>query len=716
MPTLLSVDIWDTLLRRRCHPDEVKLFTARALWTMHRPRLSARCTGVWRLLDERVACEAAIAAEREAAGFDNEYAVEEVFDRWLARALHAGVSPAQRVEIAERLVEVEVTQERRVAYPDQRLLRLLRHHGADRVVGLSDFYLGERHLRCIVEHACGGMPFARVFVSSDCLVNKTRGRLFAHAQREMLAEPAHHTHIGDHEWSDVGSPKRFGIRAVHYLNPDEEPKRAAHRARFEARRRGAFVPTAQLLTRRLDDACRPPAELDPRQRQLFEIGFRAAPVYVALVLGAMQEAHRLACPAVHYCTREGEFFLRVHRAVAPVQPFGPPAPRAELLEVSRLCSFMPSLRAVTTREMMRVWNLYSEQSMGQLLRTLDVNTFPFEPLLARHALDAEESIRRPWMDRRVQHLFADPLFTRLVEQQRDRRRAVALEYLRGKGLGSGPAVVVDIGWRGTLQDNLAYLFPDRHIAGWYLGLVRFLNDQPPNAVKHAIGPDARTDPEVLLQIIYNCSPLEMLANTDTGSVRRYERGPDGAITATRVHDEGEDDVWRRSTRFFQQGVLAAAPLVAEWARTFAVDPADMKPMVLDLLRTIKATPPRVLAEAYFSLKHNETFGVGGFVDKRPELAAHLVRKGEESGGSDPDFVRAVEASDWPQGLLRLLGHEELCRHYNAFREDRARGADRRLAARREPKPVVPLDAGHPVAPPRAVTNGQAVPAASGATP
>lgn len=694
MPTLLSVDIWDTLLRRRCHPDEVKLFTARTLWAMHRPRLAPRFADAWRLLDERVRCEAAIAGEREAAGLDNEYAVEEVFERWLAQALRPEVPHARRAAIAAQLVGIEVEQEQRVVYPDARMLRLLAHHDADRVVGLSDFYLGERHLRRIIEHACGGVPFERVFVSADCLVNKTRGRLFAHAQREMLAEPAHHTHIGDHEWSDVGSPKRFGIRAVHYLNPEEEPKRAAHRARFEARRKGAFIATAQTLTRGLDTSCRPPAGLDPRQRQLFEIGYRAAPIYVALVLGAMQEAHALGCPAVHYCTREGEFFGRVHQAIAPAQPLGLPPPRAELLEVSRICTFLPSLREVTTREMMRVWNLYSEQSVGQLLRTLDVNAFPFEPLLARHGLDAEESIRHPWKDRRVQGLFADPLFRRLVEQQRDRRREVAREYLRGKGLGAGPAVLVDIGWRGTIQDNLAHLFPGRHIAGWYLGLVRFLNDQPPNATKHAIGPDARTDPELAMQVIYNCSPLEMLANTDTGSVRRYERGPDAAIAATRVHDAGEDEVWRRSTRYFQQGVLAAAPVVADWARTLAVDPVEMKPMVLDLLRTIKASPPRVLAEAYFSLKHNETFGVGGFVDKRPELAAHLVRKGEESGGSDPDFVRAVESSDWPQGLLRLLGHEELCRQYNAFREDRARKIDHRLAARTAqptPRPVVKIE-------------------------
>ena len=707
MPTLLSVDIWDTLLRRRCHPDEVKLFTARLLWTAHRARLRPGFNGAWRLLDERVRCEAAIAREREAAGLDNEYAVEEVFERWLAAALLPRINDARRAAIAELLVEAEVEQERRVVYPDPRLPRALRHHQADRVIGLSDFYLGERHLRRIIDHACGTLPLERVFVSADCLVNKTRGRLFAHAQREMLAGPAHHTHIGDNQWADVESPRRFGVRAVHFLNPDEERKRELHRARFEARKKGTFLPTARAITRRLDEGCRPPIELDRTQRQLYEIGYRTAPVYVALVLGAMQEAHALGSPTVHYCTREGEFFKRVHEAVAPARPFGLPPPRAELLEVSRVCTFLPALRAVTTREMMRVWNLYSQQSIGQLLRTLDVNAFPFEPLLDRHGLDAEEVIKFPWKDRRVQRLFANPLFRRLIEQQRDRRRATALEYLRDKGLGSGPAVMVDIGWRGTIQDNIAHLLPRHKIAGWYLGLVRLLNEQPPNAAKHAIGPDARRDPELLLQIIYNVSPLEMLANTDTGSVRRYRRGPDGSIVATRVHDEAEDDVWRRFTRYFQQGALAAAPEVASWARTFAVDPMEMKPMVLDLLRAVKANPPRVLAEAYFSLKHNETFGVGGFIDKRAELPAELVRKGEQSGGADPEFVRAIESTDWPQGLLRLLGHEELCRQYNAFREDRARRVDRRLAARgagasNPPQPVVKVAL--------AGANGRAAPA------
>ena len=708
MPTLLSVDIWDTVLRRRCHPDEVKLFTARALWARRREDLRPRFGGAWSLVDARVRVESQIAQEKEAAGLDNEYSVEEVFERWLAMTLRPRVPESHRVSLAERLVEAEVAHEVRVSYADERMRRILRHHEADRLVGLSDFYLGERHLKRILGEVCGALPFERVFVSSDCGVNKMRGRLFAHVQRETLAEPGHHTHIGDNEWSDVKSPKRFGIRAVHYHHDEEEAKRAAHRGRLEARRKGNFVPTAQLLRRELRAACTPDPALTPEQRQLFEIGFRAAPMYVALVLRAMQEAHSLGCPAVHYCTREGEFFRRVHDAVAPLRPFGLDEPRAEVIEVSRVATFLPSLGNVTTKQMMRVWGQYKEQSMAQLLKTCDVNPLPFEPIFARNGVDPDSVVARPWSDPGVRRMFNDPLFRRLLERQRDRRRKMLVEYLRGKGLGSGPGVVVDIGWRGTIHDNIAHLFPRQKIAGCYLSLVQMLNEQPANSTKHAVGPDARLDPEAVMQIVYNVSPMEMLSNTDTGSVRGYQRREDGTLGAVRVHDESEDAVWRRYTRYFQDGVTAAAPIVARWAQTFAVDPREMKPMVIDLMRSIKTNPPRVLAEAYFSLRHNETFGVGGFVDKSAALSPALLRKGEESGATDPEFVRAIEATDWPQGQLRLLGHDELCRQYNAFREQRSRRIDERRARQakkakasaNEPAPsAVPGSNGHSPAEP-----------------
>ncbi len=48
--TLISIDVWDTLLRRRCHPDEVKLHTARVLSLRHARRVRPWYSTPWAVL------------------------------------------------------------------------------------------------------------------------------------------------------------------------------------------------------------------------------------------------------------------------------------------------------------------------------------------------------------------------------------------------------------------------------------------------------------------------------------------------------------------------------------------------------------------------------------------------------------------------------------------------------------------------------------------
>ena len=716
MPTLLSVDIWDTLLRRRCHPDEVKLATARTLMLWHRDELAKESPDPFTLVNARVDAEAALARERETRGFDNEYAAEEVFDRWLARVMRPGVSGARRAAIAQMLLLAEIEQEKCVVYPDSRMAWLLRHPTADRLVAISDFYLGESHMRSIVAHALPDLRLERVFVSCDSLLNKQRGRIFTLAQREMRCEPDHHTHIGDHIWSDVESPRKLGVRAVHYHNPDEEPRRAAHRVRFEARRRGDFSGTAALLTDELRDRCQPPAPLAPDQHELYIAGFRAAPLFASVVLAASTQALRVGARGVHYFTREGEFFLAMHEAMAPHRPLGVPHPSGTLLEVSRLATFLPSLREVTTRELRRVWNMYSRQSLGQLLTTLGVPGIPFEPLLARAHIDPDEIIAHPWKDPRVQRLFADRLFVRMVEQHRDRARALLMEYLERRGLrDAGHAVVVDIGWRGTIHDNLAHLLPHARLHGWYLALFKLLNEQPANASKHSMGPDARRDSPRTMDILRWVGPVEMLTNSPSGSVRTHRRDAAGVPVAVRDRHEEEDRVWSDSTRHFQQGALAAAPIVARWCRTHAVMPDELRPLSMALLRELTAFPPVAAARAYFRLHHNETFGVGAVVRKPGELPRAILKRGLASDAMDPVFVAHIEASAWPQGLLRLHGQDDLCRLYT-----RSRGA----SLSDLPPSAAPAPVGPPARtpPPEATVSGPPVPetkplrAAAGARP
>ena len=54
---LFTIDVWDTILRRNCHPDEVKLFTARALLLVHGSKLRPEVRDATALLHARQLAE-----------------------------------------------------------------------------------------------------------------------------------------------------------------------------------------------------------------------------------------------------------------------------------------------------------------------------------------------------------------------------------------------------------------------------------------------------------------------------------------------------------------------------------------------------------------------------------------------------------------------------------------------------------------------------------
>ena len=142
MPTLVTTDIWDTILRRRCHPDEVKLATARFLWLWRNADLRPAFNSARTLLEARVRAEHDIATANRARGFDDEYRIEEVMERWAGEVLRTETMPHGPAETAAELVAFEFERECEVCYADDMLPRVLADLRADRVVALSDFYMG----------------------------------------------------------------------------------------------------------------------------------------------------------------------------------------------------------------------------------------------------------------------------------------------------------------------------------------------------------------------------------------------------------------------------------------------------------------------------------------------------------------------------------------------------------------------------------------------
>jgi hypothetical protein len=384
---------------------------------------------------------------------------------------------------------------------------------------------------------------------------------------------------------------------------------------------------------------------------IFRLGIKSAPLFVGQALFIAEQSIIDDVEEIYFFTREGEFFERVFASVVPNGRLGNHTlPRGRLLEVSRLATFSASLRAVSLDEMHRLWSLYDSQSLFALARSLGLEPETLEPIGARYGLPLVETIVHPWLDTRVKALFADPAFVRRVSDKIAADRRAALAYFAQQGLVDerGPFGLVDIGWRGTIQDNLAWMLPNTRFFGYYLGLQRFLNLQPPNGVKRAYGPDANLN-LFFSHLLDAVSPMEMLCNSPHGSVMGYRLEGEGA-RAVRLIEPTENTIQAEVVRYFQDGVLFACRHWAPHVEAHSIRSQDLREQACQLWSDLIERPDRQVSEAYAALKHNDVFGVGGFVDKSVVPSPWRMIRGIVSSEDRRAVILYIKQTQWSSGL------------------------------------------------------------------
>jgi FMN phosphatase YigB (HAD superfamily) len=605
---LLTVDVWDTLLRRRCHPDAVKLHVARYLMLTYWHDLPTESRDVWVLLRLRQQAEKDIGDQSRAQGLDDEYGHMQVYRRWLELAgMTLPNADGSHDDLLATLDGMELAQEKHVSYVDPTIAETLGRHNARRALFLSDFYMPASAIDALLTHHGIGHLVEDGVVSCDVGLNKRSGRLFAYLHERFGIHPSRHAHVGDNPHADVEAAQRMGIQALHYLPAGEHGLRRQREAAFHDR--------SAALRRAATDSLVATALPGHSHQEVYDYGRKCAPLLIGFVMHVLERALAERVEHLYFFTREGEFFLEIYRRLVAQDVLGFPAPPADLLCVSRLATFAGSLREFSTGELMRLWNQYSVQSLQALFISLAMQPELFAPAAARHGLDLIQPVRYPWLDPKVIGFLGDSEVLALIEGELAEKRDLLHAYLNSAGITGARARVgiVDIGWRGTIQDNLAYARQDVLWHGCYLALNRFLNTQPDNSRKSAFGPDLnRSDADKsLLDFV---APIEMLCNSPNGSVVGYRSGATG-VQVMRHVDSEENRVHEAYVHAFQQGVLAVVPYWADTLRCHAYASEDLKPLALAVWRDIIEHPPAFLAKAYYQLNHNETFGVGGFSDK-----------------------------------------------------------------------------------------------------
>ena len=646
MHKLRTIDVWDTLLRRKAHPDFSKLISARALSLSHGAELAMPFKDPWAIFRERCAIEGELA--RAPQGGDGEYEAQDVLVRMLDRVL-LSKEQIDLQAMADGLAELELQFELRHTYPDPEFSIFSQAYPAKKSLFLSDFYMSAEQIKRLLQRHGLDTLVEDGISSCDVSLNKRSGKLFGYVHDQYGVKPQEHVHIGDNRHADVEMPKKMGIQAVHFL-PVAEHRKRQERAAFFHDRLALF----RYLAEEVWQGARDEAEgLQGEARSAYLLGIRAAPLLVGFILHVAERALLDNVERLYFFTREGELYLRLWRAIFPENRLaGLVLPPADLLEVSRISTFCASLREISTGELMRLWNLYSTQSIFALLKTLGLDADAFAEVCHAHDLDLKADVVYPWQDDRVQALFKDPRFRGPVDAKIEDDRSRLLDYLNQHGWrpGLGRVGIVDIGWRGTIQDNLAYLQPETRISGYYLGLQRFLNPQPENCSKSAFGPDANKSTDYL-NLLDAVSLIEMLCNSPNGSVTGYTRNAEGRMSAIRAVDEGENAVHHDFVAHFQKGVLFASQLWADYVDSHVILSVELRDSGCAVWHELVAKTNQDLAQAYASLSHNEVFGVGSFVDKSAVPSVWQFFQGVFSRQRRQEVILYIRQTQWVAGIF-----------------------------------------------------------------
>lgn len=638
----LSLDIWDTVLRRKCHPDEIKLQSARYLLLTAFQYIRPAFRNVTSLYKARIKSE-----NDSSMTEDFEYRFNEAAHRWLEIVLQSGVSEEKRESIRQSLINHELAAESSAVYADPSMLKFLQKKSYIPKIYVSDFYLDTDAINKLLRDVGLDSYFIRGYSSCEYAINKRSGKLFDFLLKELDEDPCRVTHIGDNSEADIKKPSERGINAIHYFNKYFEEQRDWFGEAFYK----LIENDSSIHANRISILCEDEARSLSGDNDIAVAASKLAPLAIGFVLKIIEESKKENIKDIFFFTREGRFLKEIYDAVVKANPYLVKYPKSHLLEVSRLATFSASLRDSSIKEMMRLWNQYSIQSPKAFMSSLGLDVSIFGPMFESAGFHLEREIEYPWEDSQFVELFNSVDFQEALKRHINTQKTLLSAYLEQhpEFLENKNIMVVDLGWRGTIHDNLCYI-TKKHLYGVYFGLFEYLNEQPENGIKvgwlfnHSDGDIAWTISEV--------APFEMLFNSCGGSVRGYRRKGQCVIAECKIIEQ-EDKVISQYIEPIQRTVLAMVPKFLDYVRLHGLTSQDLKVYAQKVCDDIIFNPPRLIAEAFYQLEHNEEFGTGK--SDAQYIAANALEKLSSLEGNDLHFEldRLLKFCRWPEAFAQL---------------------------------------------------------------
>lgn len=588
MKKVITFDIWDTLIKRKCHPEEVKLYTAKYILYNYRNDLNHNFRDIYEILLLRNKIEDEENKRHLKEGLEAENYIGDVLKE-LQNIIFK--NKPENPEEYKNWIEIELEREKEMIFVNEDIYEIIEKYKTHDKYCVSDFYMNSKQLNELLKHVGLSKYFKKIYSSADYFLTKRSGGLFKKFAIDTKTEFSNQIHVGDNQYSDIEMAQSFGIETIKISKED---------IKYETKRNREYNFDTDIAKKKGNS----------EEVELYNLGIDFSPLLYFFVANGIEQAIYSKHDKIFYQTREGETFIKAHEMIRSNSSLK--IPTSKLLEVSRRSTFAASLNEFSIGEMMRLWSQYRSMTMKSLYTTLNIDIKKYSLYFKKHDIDVEELIIEPWFNIKVINLFNDKEFLLKMNEELKKKKNSLIEYFNKEKIVKNNSIfLVDVGWRGTIQDNISYIFPETNFLGYYYALFDFYNYQPDNTEKISYIKEREFAYEYIAPLV---TFFEILFNTDSGSVKEYAKG-----LAIRKGKDKEKEYVARYTKHIQDGMLAGSKIIDDYLNIHPYEMSEFNNLVENIIVKIKRNPSKILAKAYYALVYNETFGVGEYIKKEGKL-------------------------------------------------------------------------------------------------
>lgn len=434
----ILVDCFDTLVHRKISHDRLI-----ELWSIELTKRYGLCS-LETLINIRKEAERAVNYEKGI--IIREFTYCDLMNQCWKRIKSLGdVVEEDFDKFYQYCLDLEVSLEAKNIYTDEYIVALLRGLCDIKICVLSDIYL---EADCISELLkSNGIDFIEeIIVSCENGKAKYSGDLYSYALEKLGVHCKKAVMIGDNHKSDCVMAQKNGIKAFEYKHHLYDYRKLVYRnlksisENDDAQTYSNYAFSLYLFIERLTN------------RLLKE---KYADVY--------------------FCSREGQYLKRIFDEYCARH--GITELKSHYLYVSRISTYAASLKHLDDEKFEVLFKRYPNISINTFLKSIGIPEADILLIENESHIDFNAVIDDIANSNELVRLRASDIFRSIYEKHRVEQKELFKKIFSDNGTNLSHLAIVDVGWRGTIQDNLyvALVEENANVQGFYIGLSKLNN-------------------------------------------------------------------------------------------------------------------------------------------------------------------------------------------------------------------------------------------------